>query len=142
MLKLVGAIVAGVLLASLSVLVLTTPTHPEKKIDTNDLVKFVENQNKINATNLELHQRYGARLGELEAKIDCRDKTITDLAKVVKDLQDTVNRIINKVEKIIKDVNDNVMNDHEHRLDKRIVPGVPPVGVPGPVETLPFPKEK
>lgn len=63
--------------------------------------EYIKNQNKINATNLELHQHYGGRIADLEARVR-----------------------------------------HLEGGDRLNKPIVPPPGIAGPVEVLPFPKEK
>lgn len=81
MVKLVGAVVAGVLLAALSVMVCTTPTRPEKKLDVDSSVELHKSHIENNKKLFDIVTTQGSRIWELEEKVRERDKVIQDLTK-------------------------------------------------------------
>jgi hypothetical protein len=127
--KSVCVIVAVVLFISGLYIVLPhgeKPKEPGTQLNTEvELHRtHVENIGKL----FDIVRIQGSRISELEDQLSCRDK-------VTKDLQEIVGRILGIIEtrlpklearldKIVADVKENfefirnVMNDHEHRLEK------------------------
>jgi hypothetical protein len=104
------------------------PKEPERNTESELHRTHIENTGKL----FDIVKVQGSRISDLEEQLRCRDK-------VTKELQEIVGRILGVIEtrlpkldarldKIVQDVKENfefirtVMNDHEHRLEKAVLP--------------------